>query len=393
MPKQTRRKTRHTGVFKVDLSSGDQTFYIRYKREGKLIEERAGRKKQGMTSAKANKIRAERISGKTESNVEKRKRNQTQVRRLDLDDLWEEYLKIKRDQVKAVSTDLSRYKNHISEIFGKKFPDEIYPLDIDWFTSEMSKTRSPKTVSNILELLRRIINFGISKQLCPPISLKIRFPSVDNQRIEVLTDEQFSNLNEVWEEYPDQHIVNMHKLIAWTGMRPSESCRLKWEDIDLELGILSKINTKSGKTVQLRLSKTVKQILESQKTLLQKEAPGMADSEFVFPRKDGKKREPNSWLKNVREICNSAEIPGTFRPNYCLRDTIATTMLSNGASVDEVGYQLGHEPGSPMMKRYARYMTEAQQRIVDHSEALLKKKLKGNSPTHHNEPVIPDTQR
>ena len=393
MPKQTRKKTRHTGVFIVDLSSGDQTFYIRYKREGKLIEERAGRKKQGMTSAKANKIRAERISGKTESNVEKRKRNQTQVRRLDLDDLWEEYLKIKRDQVKAVSTDLSRYKNHISEIFGKKFPDEIYPLDIDWFTSEMSKTRSPKTVSNILELLRRIINFGISKQLCPPISLKIRFPSVDNQRIEVLTDEQFSNLNEVWEEYPDQHIVNMHKLIAWTGMRPSESCRLKWEDIDLELGVLSKINTKSGKTVQLRLSKTVKQILESQKTLLQKEAPGMADSEFVFPRKDGKKREPNSWLKNVREICNSAEIPGTFRPNYCLRDTIATTMLSNGASVDEVGYQLGHEPGSPMMKRYARYMTEAQQRIVDHSEALLKKKLKGNSPSHHNEPVIPDTQR
>ena len=393
MPKQTRRITRHTGVFIVDLSSGDQTFYIRYKREGKLIEERAGRKKQGMTSAKANKIRAERISGKTESNVEKRKRNQTQVRRLDLDDLWEEYLKIKRDHVKAVSTDLSRYKNHISKIFGKKFPDEIYPLDIDWFTSEMSKTRSPKTVSNILELLRRIINFGISKQLCPPISLKIRFPSVDNQRIEVLTDEQFSNLNEVWEEYPDQHIVNMHKLIAWTGMRPSESCRLKWEDIDLELGVLSKINTKSGKTVQLRLSKTVKQILESQKTLLQKEAPGMADSEFVFPRKDGKKREPNSWLKNVREICNSAEIPGTFRPNYCLRDTIATTMLSNGASVDEVGYQLGHEPGSPMMKRYARYMTEAQQRIVDHSEALLKKKLKGNSPTHHNEPVIPDTQR
>ena len=378
MPKQTRRKTRHTGVFIVDLSSGDQTFYIRYKREGKLIEERAGRIKQGMTIAKANKIRAERISGKTESNVEKRKRNQTQVRRLNLDDLWEEYLKIKRDHVKAVSTDLSRYKNHISKIFGKKFPDEIYPLDIDWFTSEMSKTRSPKTVSNILELLRRIINFGISKQLCPPISLKIRLPSVDNQRIEVLTDEQFSNLNEVWEEYPDQHIVNMHKLIAWTGMRPSEPCRLKWEDIDFKHRILSKVNTKSGKTVQLRLNTTVKEILDSQKILLQEESPGMANSEFVFPRKDGKKREPDSWRKYVKEICNRAGIPKTFRPNYCLRDTIATTMLSNGASLDEVGYQLGHEPGSPMMKRYARFVTEAQQRIVDHSEALLKKKL-GNA--------------
>ena len=104
----------------------------------------------------------------------------------------------------------------------------------------------------------------------------------------------------------------------------------------------------------------------------------MANSEFVFPRKDGKKREPDSWRKYVKEICNRAGIPKTFRPNYCLRDTIATTMLSNGASLDEVGYQLGHEPGSPMMKRYARFVTEAQQRIVDHSEALLKKKL-GNT--------------
>ena len=57
MPKQTRRKIRHTDVTEIDLSQEDQMFYIRYKREGRLIEERAGRKKQGMTSAKANKIK------------------------------------------------------------------------------------------------------------------------------------------------------------------------------------------------------------------------------------------------------------------------------------------------------------------------------------------------
>ena len=195
-----------------------------------------------------------------------------------------------------------------------------------------------------------------------------------------MTDKQFSNLNNVWDEYPDQHIVNMHRLIAWTGMRPSEPCRLKWEDIDTELGLLNKVDTKSGKTSQLRLSKTVTQILESQRTLLDNSPTAMAVSEIVFPRSDGKNREPDSWRKYVKLICNHAGIPKTFRPNYCLRDTIATTMLSNGASLDEVGYQLGHEPGSPMMKRYARFVTEAQQRIVDHSESLLKKKLEG-SPT------------
>ena len=30
-------------------------------------------------------------------------------------------------------------------------------------------------------------------------------------------------------------------------------------------------------------------------------------------------------------------------------------MLSDGATFDEVGYQLGHEPGSPMTRRYAQF--------------------------------------
>ena len=70
MPRQTRQKTRYSGVFVVDLSSGDQTFYIRFKKDGKLIEERAGRKKQGMTGAKANQLRVDRMAGKSETNAE-----------------------------------------------------------------------------------------------------------------------------------------------------------------------------------------------------------------------------------------------------------------------------------------------------------------------------------
>ena len=44
MPKQNRNSTRHSGVFFVELDSGDQTFFIRYKKDRKLIEERARRK-------------------------------------------------------------------------------------------------------------------------------------------------------------------------------------------------------------------------------------------------------------------------------------------------------------------------------------------------------------
>ena len=48
-------------------------------------------------------------------------------------------------------------------------------------------------------------------------------------------------------------------------------------------------------------------------------------------------------------------------------------MLSEGATLDEVGYQLGHKPGSNMTQKYANFIPDAQQRIVDHSERILKK--------------------
>ena len=50
-------------------------------------------------------------------------------------------------------------------------------------------------------------------------------------------------------------------------------------------------------------------------------------------------------------------------------------MLSNGSPMDEVGYMLGHELGSPMMKRYAKFVDGAQQRIVDRADELMQRKL------------------
>ena len=58
-----------------------------------------------------------------------------------------------------------------------------------------------------------------------------------------------------------------------------------------------------------------------------------------------------------------------------MRDTIASTLLSNGSTLDEVGYILGHEPGSPMMNRYAKFVESAQQRIVDRADELMKNKF------------------
>lgn len=69
MPAMNRQRTKYPGVFFVDGidprdGKPERIYYIRYRREGKQIEEKAGRQHiNDMTAAKASKIRTNRMSG------------------------------------------------------------------------------------------------------------------------------------------------------------------------------------------------------------------------------------------------------------------------------------------------------------------------------------------
>ncbi len=83
----------------------------------------------------------------------------------------------------------------------------------------------------------------------------------------------------------------------------------------------------------------------------------------------------SSDRKHFRRIRDLAGIPEDYRPNYCLRDTVASRLLSSGATLDEVAYQLGHSPGSPMTRRYARFLESAQRGIADQTQRVMDEML------------------
>ena len=60
------------GVFVHVAVDGDRVYYIRYRHDDKLIEEKAGRAAAGMTPAKAAHIRLAKINGKVPTNRERR---------------------------------------------------------------------------------------------------------------------------------------------------------------------------------------------------------------------------------------------------------------------------------------------------------------------------------
>jgi len=82
MPKSDRIKTNYPGVFFIEGTSPatgkpEKIFYIRYRKAGKMIEEKAGRQFQDdMTPARASALRAERMQGKQPSRQEAREQQE-----------------------------------------------------------------------------------------------------------------------------------------------------------------------------------------------------------------------------------------------------------------------------------------------------------------------------
>jgi len=203
MPAQPRFKTKYPGVSYVEgvspvTGKPERVYYIRYRKDSRLIEEKAGRQFQDdMTPARAAGIRATRIRGLEKSNEETRLEEEAAKKAEDdrwaIARLWEEYKRMPTD-LKGIITDENRFNIHITAPLGHKEPKELVPLDVDRLRLKTAKKHQQGTVKNVLELVRRIVNYGVKKQLCEGPSFKIELPTVHNCKTEDLTPEQLSAL-------------------------------------------------------------------------------------------------------------------------------------------------------------------------------------------------------
>ncbi|MEA2061971.1 MAG: hypothetical protein U9P10_16040 [Thermodesulfobacteriota bacterium] len=185
MPKQRRSKTKYAGVFYVAGTSAqgkpEKIYYIRYRKDGKMVEEKAGRQYQDdMTPARASDILAQKIDGEKDTNAEQRQKTiekeLAERSKPTISRLWDEYKEAKPD-IKGMVTDENRFENHIKDLLGKKTPDELVPLDIDRvLRSKGLKDKAPATKCNVMELLRRLINFGIKRNRCTPSQAPLPAP-------------------------------------------------------------------------------------------------------------------------------------------------------------------------------------------------------------------------
>ncbi len=369
MPAKQRHKTRYPGVYWIEGKGAngktERIYYIMYRKEGKLVEEKAGRQFQDdMTPARAARLRAQRMEGKDLSNKARRelerKRKEAEKNRWTITRLWETY---KTDRgIKGLKIDEYRFNRYLRPAFGDKEPRDLVALDIDRLRISLLKKQGlkPASVYNVLELLRRIINYGVKKRLCEGANFVIEMPKVDNEKTEDLTPDQLQKLLKAIEEDPHPYAGKIMLMALYTGMRRGELFRLKWEDVDFERGFIHIRNSKGGVDQAVPLNDAAREVLES---------IVRTDSPWVFPGRNGEQR--TDIHHQVNRIKEKAGLPKDFRPLHGLRHVYASMLASSG-KVDMYTLQRLLTHKSPQMtQRYAHLRDEALKRAADIAGQLV----------------------
>ena len=373
MQKAKREKSaKYAGVYyRFDEKAKERTYYIMYRQGGrgaKLIEEPVGKSSSGMTEAKASMIRADRMRGKELPNTERRK-EEAQAKAADkerwtLQRIWDAYQRAHPEH-KSRATDISRFNLYLS-VFAHRLVAEISTNDIDQIRLEATKSgKKPATIRNALALLSAIINFGVHRGYCKspdPSFLIIKKPRVDNQKTEMLSDEELSRLVQALDAEEDQDAASLVRLALVTGMRKGALLALRWEDCDFVRSIITLRGeaAKKGKTEHIPMTTAARSVLES----IHKQ-----NSPYVFPGRDGKQR--TDYRRIARRVKRVAALPEDFRPLHGLRHNYASRLASTG-EVDLYTIQKLLTHSSPQMtQRYAHLRDETLMKAASLADGML----------------------
>ena len=148
------------------------------------------------------------------------------------------------------------------------------------------------------------------------------------------------------------------RLLALTGCRKDEVCRLRWSEVDLGAGLLRLADSKTGAKVVPLAPEAV--------ALLARQAREEG-SPWVFPAARGP--GPIRGLpKFFTRLCRSAGLAEVTL--HTLRHSLASTAAASGASLFLVGKALGHA-NSATTARYAHVQVDPVAQVVANAASWI----------------------
>ncbi len=252
-----------------------------------------------------------------------------------LADYSKDYLSYIKDTVKKRSWKRDELcLRHLKAFFGDRKLSNIKPQDVDDYKASRLNEVAPATVNRELEVLRHLFHladrwnkfFGKN-----PVSRAGLLP-LNNQKERILSLDEEKRLLSVCDTYLRSIVVTA----LYTGMRKGEILSLKWENIDLDINLITidQTNAKSKKTRRIPVNSVIRELLLEQRLK-------SAGCEYVFLSSKGTPYMRQDSLNRAYLLAlTKAEIKGLRF--HDLRHTAATRLIELGYSIVPVKEILGH---------------------------------------------------
>lgn len=211
--------------------------------------------------------------------------------------------------------------------------------------------KSVATVNKYLGILSKMYNLAVAEGLLDknPLSDVKKF-NEKNYKIRYLTkDEEIRLFSAVDKYFP--YLKPIIICALQTGMRKSEILNLRWDNIDFGFGFIELLETKSGKSRKIPISKTLTKVLQ--------EIPRTSEYVFVNEATGLPYRDIH---KSFATLLDKAKIK-KFR-FHDLRHTVATRLVEKGVPLPVVQEILGHAKISTTM-RYTHVVASQKLEAID----------------------------
>jgi len=265
----------------------------------------------------------------------------------------------------------STYLTHTRRINGvltKEFGD-ISIDELRWHhvkTWSKKNKSSIKTQKNIISILRTALDDAVDDELIeinPLAGKQLRNRLSNNIKVD-----EIDPFNEVERDAIFQHcdgqILNYITFQMWTGLRPSETAALQWDDIDWINGTINVTKALTDAADEPEVPKTqsgvrrVKILPDAMDALINQKEHTYLENNGIFhnPRTGGHLKQ-RAFIKSYWK--RALKLAGVrYRYPYQMRHTYATMMLLAGEPLYWVSNQLGHAKPSFTIDTYFRFIPE-----------------------------------
>jgi integrase/recombinase XerD len=214
----------------------------------------------------------------------------------------------------------------------------------EFLVHERKRGRDASSVRRSLSAVRTFCRFLVREgHLAANPAQNLENPRLWKHLPAVLEEDEVTRLIRAVEDHPSKHPLRDRALIELlyaTGLRVSEACQLRQQDVRRDLAIL-KCTGKGGRE---RIVPVSRRCLEAIAAYEVRERPRLAAksrSEALFLSRGGKPLGREVVRGLLRRYARLAGIPGHLTP-HTLRHSFATHLLRGGADLRVVQEILGH---------------------------------------------------